>query len=103
MDAGFRRRRARGSPSTNDIREWGLDAEQPQSTIEPGQLQPAVLDRIIASWGAVKNPAIVTFVVDVSGSMEGEPLEQVKDGLARLLDAMADTANAGTRRTRSAW
>ena len=41
----------------------------------------------------MKKPAIVTFVVDVSGSMEGEPLEQVKDGLTSLLDAMAGTGD----------
>jgi Ca-activated chloride channel family protein len=92
MDAGFRP--ASGTNLSVDARrlaEWGLDANQPRETIEPGDLDPAVLERIIGSWGAVKNPAIVTFVVDTSSSMEGEKLEQVKDGLKRLLDAMAET------------
>ncbi len=41
------------------------------TVIEPGELDPEVLEKIIGSWGAVKKPAIVTFVVDVSGSMAG--------------------------------
>jgi Ca-activated chloride channel family protein len=96
MDAGFRP--ATGTDFSIDERQyasWGLAAQPPNSRIEPGQLQPAVLDHIISSWGAVKKPAIVTFVVDVSGSMNGEPLAQVKDGLTRLVDAMADSANQG--------
>jgi len=72
---------------------WGLRADPPTATIEPGDLKPAVLDRIIESWAAVKNPAIVTFVVDVSGSMAGDPLNQVKAGLARVVDAIGDTNN----------
>ena len=72
---------------------WGLSADPPTASIEPGDLQPAVLDRIIGSWSAVKKPAIVTFVVDVSGSMAGEPLAQTKDGLLRVVGAMADTDN----------
>lgn len=97
MEAGFRP--AAGTAVAVDERqfeEWGLDAQQPSSTIEPGDLEPAVLERIVDSWGAVKKPAIVTFVVDVSGSMgQGDKLAQVKDGLHRLLDAMADTRNVG--------
>ncbi len=96
MAAGFRP--ATGTSAKVDERqfeEWGLGAQQPTSIIEPGDLAPEVLERIIDSWGAVKNPAIVTFVVDVSGSMKGEKLAQVQDGLLRLLDAMAGTENVG--------
>lgn len=96
MGAGFRP--ASGTEVEVDERqfeEWGLGAQPPTSIIEPGDLRPEVLERIIDSWGAVKNPAIVTFVVDLSGSMEGEKLAQVKDGLIGLLGAMADTDNVG--------
>ncbi len=94
MAAGFRP--ATGTSVKVDERqfeEWGLGAQPPTSIIEPGDLAPEVLERIVNSWGAVKNPAIVTFVVDLSGSMEGDPLAQVQDGLVRLLDAMAGTDN----------
>ena len=98
MEAGFRPATDTGVPADeSQFEKWGLDARQPKSRIEPGDLQPAVLDRIISSWGAVKKPAIVTLVVDISGSMEGEPLEQVKHGLNRLLDALEGSANQGSQ------
>ena len=96
MELGFRP--ATGSQLSVDeaqFAEWGLSAAPPTARIEPGDLDPAVLARIIDSWGAVKNPAIVTLVVDASGSMEGEPLAQVKSGILRLLDAMADSDSPG--------
>jgi Ca-activated chloride channel family protein len=97
MDAGFRPARGTGlAPDPERFSAWGLDASAPASKIEPGDLQPAVLDEIIGSWALVKNPAIVTLVVDTSGSMRGEPLARVKDGLSRLLEAMRNGANEGS-------
>src|SRR3954447_19958648 len=72
---------------------WGLDARVPSNAIEPGDIHADVLSQIIGDWGSVKNSAIVTFAVDVSGSMAGKPLDDVKDGLGRLLDAMGRTNN----------
>jgi Ca-activated chloride channel homolog len=98
--AGFR------PPSGSDVAVdpeafagWGLDPAEPEQRIEPGDLAPDVLQRIIGSWGAVKNPAIVTFVVDTSGSMSGKPMEEVKRGLLQVVDAMsgADLAGAGNQ------
>lgn len=88
--AGFRSPRDLNQPIDADqFAQWGLRAEPPSVTIEPGDLRPDVLQAIIGSWGDVKKPAIVTFVVDTSGSMHGEPLEQVKQGLLNVVDAMA--------------
>lgn len=89
------------SSSTLEVDErqfaaWGLEANDPATRIEPGDLSPEVLGRIVDSWGAVKNPAIVTFVVDTSGSMRGEPLEQVKEGLRRVVDAMSGINGAAS-------
>jgi Ca-activated chloride channel family protein len=100
MSIGFRPASGTGlEPDARQFTAWGLDPRAPAATIEPGELQPEVLEHIIGSWGAVKNPAIVTLVVDTSTSMEGEPLEQVKDGLTNLLDAIAvdDGASANTQ------
>ena len=64
MGAGFR-------PGTDleidpeQFEKWGLDAEPPITEIDPGQLDPEVLKQIIGSWGAVKKPSVVTFVVDI--------------------------------------
>ncbi|HZO25529.1 MAG TPA: VWA domain-containing protein, partial [Chloroflexota bacterium] len=40
----------------------------------------------------VKKPGVVTLVVDTSGSMAGEKLEQARDGVLRMLDNI-DVAN----------
>jgi hypothetical protein len=43
----------------------------------------------------VKNPAIVTFLVDVSTSMEGTKLEQARQGMIRAMDSMAQNNQVG--------
>jgi Ca-activated chloride channel family protein len=92
--AGFRSPQGVDRPvDAAEFATWGLNAEPPTAKIEPGDLQPPVLDRIIDSWSAVKKPAIVTFVVDVSGSMIGEPLSQVQGGLLNVVDAIAASDN----------
>jgi Ca-activated chloride channel family protein len=88
--AGFRP--ARGSGVDVDERRferWGLDARGPRATIEPSELAPDVLAKVVGSWGSVKKPSIVTFVVDVSASMAGKKLDQVKQGMGLVLDAMS--------------
>lgn len=48
-------------------------------------LQAAVVEQ------AQRPPANLTFIIDVSGSMEGHNLEMVRSGLNRLLDSLRDT------------
>ncbi len=56
-----------GLPLTAPISaKFGLDPTQPKKTINPADLNPDVLNTIIESWGGVKKPATVTFVVDTS-------------------------------------
>jgi Ca-activated chloride channel family protein len=103
MAAGFRP--AAGTELEVDqdkFEEWGLEAKRPTSTIEPGGLKPEVLEGIIESWGSVKKPAIITFVVDTSGSMEnpwgphGESrIAQVQRGMLEVIDAIAGPDSAG--------
>ena len=75
--------------------QFGLDPTKPTATIDPAELDPTVLDKIMSSWGVVKKPAIVTFVVDTSGSMLGQKLDQAKEGLTRLLDTMEANNEVG--------
>jgi Mg-chelatase subunit ChlD len=94
LDAGFRP--ASGTDVQVDpaqMSTWGLQADRP-TAIDPGELDEQVLDQIIGSWGAVKKPSIVTLVVDLSGSMEGEKLDNVQHGLRRLLKAMTGPDSA---------
>lgn len=96
MEAGFRPTPTSSlTPDPTQFAEWGLDQRPPTTTIEPGDLDPVVLETIVDSWGAVKNPAIVTFVVDTSGSMDGDKLAQVQLGLSRMLDEMSLSENPG--------
>ena len=95
--AGFRPAgRSELAVDARTFASWGLSAAEPSRRIEPADLRPDVLDKIVTSWSGVKNPAIVTFVVDTSGSMAGEPIEEVKQGLLRVVDAMADADGAGS-------
>ena len=71
----------------------GLSRSGPSHGIEPGDLSPDALTAILDSWTTVKKPAVVTFVIDNSGSMQGTKLEQVKAGLAKVIDNMKDTGN----------
>ena len=107
MAMGFRP--AEGSDLVVDpakFQEWGLDAANPPAEIDPGLLTPEVLEPSSSTWGTVKKPAIVTFVVDLSGSMDptpgtddDDPINQVKTGLIELLNAMAgpDSASPDSR------
>ena len=70
-----------------------MDPTQPKKTINPADLNPSVLNTIMASWGGVKKPATVTFVVDTSSSMAGKKLEQAKLGLTKVLDNMQEENN----------
>jgi hypothetical protein len=75
--------------------KYGLDPSKPDAKIEPGDVRPEVVQKIMASWGDVKKPAIVTFVVDKSGSMSGGRLHQAKQGLKDVLDNMERNNQVG--------
>jgi Ca-activated chloride channel family protein len=74
---------------------YGLDANKPSVVVNPDRIDQAAAAAIVESWDDVKRPGIVTFVVDTSGSMQGEKLQQAKDGLVRALDAMAKNNQVG--------
>jgi Ca-activated chloride channel family protein len=68
---------------------YGLDPKEPaNATIEPGDVRPSVVQAMMNRWGDVKKPAIVTFVVDTSGSMSGGRLHEAKRGLTDVLANM---------------
>jgi len=96
--AGFRPPKDTGiSVDAAQFSQWGLDPNAPAATIEPGTLHPEVLKEIIDSWEAVKNPAIVTFVADVSASMAvNHRLDHVKDGLLDVIDSLSSSTNPGS-------
>ena len=97
MEAGFRP--VAGLSLTDHAskitKEFGLDMTKPTKQLSPARIAPEVAAAIDASWDDVKRPGIVTFVVDASGSMLGEKLNQAKDGIVRALDAMARNNQVG--------
>lgn len=73
--------------------EYGVDPAKPQKLL--GVIDPAVAEAIMAQWEDVKKPGVVVLVLDVSGSMQGEKLEQAKHGALRFLDTMSVNNHVG--------
>ena len=64
----------------------GADPQQPQTLLEVPDAP--VLESLLELWRKSKRPANVVLVMDKSGSMRGEPLEQAKAGAVRFLDSL---------------
>jgi Ca-activated chloride channel family protein len=62
------------------------DPSKPSTTLNTDRIEPAAATTIVGAWGTVKKPGVMTLVVDTSGSMAGEKLEQAKEGTLRMLD-----------------
>ena len=97
MAAGFRPGTdiALDDPASKIRPEFGLNPKPPRVVLNPSLTKPEVAAAIDAAWVDVKRPGIVTFVVDTSGSMTGEKIQQAKDGLKAALDAMAPNNQVG--------
>lgn len=64
----------------------GLDPAQPKNVLPNPPVE--VTRRILDSFEAVKRPVAVTFVLDTSGSMKGEPFRQAKAGARTFLEGL---------------
>ncbi|HEY1296631.1 MAG TPA: VWA domain-containing protein [Chloroflexota bacterium] len=92
MSAGFRP--ATSLPLGDPISpRFGLNPAGP-SRVFPSVSSSAV-SAMLESWQDVKKPGVVTFVVDVSGSMSGAKLEQARKGLTRALDTISTRNEVG--------
>ncbi|HEY54312.1 MAG TPA: VWA domain-containing protein [Caldilineae bacterium] len=62
----------------------GVDPREPQTTLQtPG---PGVIQVVQNAWLYTKRPSNIFLVVDTSGSMEGEKLENVRLALSNFVD-----------------
>jgi Ca-activated chloride channel homolog len=70
----------------------GVDPNQPQNVLPNPPV--AVTRRILDSFEDVKRPVSITFVIDTSGSMQGNALEQAKVGARVFLEGLPDGDDA---------
>jgi Ca-activated chloride channel family protein len=70
----------------------GVDPAQPKNVLENPKV--AVTRRILDSFESVKRPVAVTFVIDTSGSMNGDALTQAKSGARVFLEGLPDADTA---------
>ncbi|MBC7261574.1 MAG: VWA domain-containing protein, partial [Chloroflexi bacterium] len=74
------------SPTSPIKLENGVDPTQPKTTLQiPG---PAVIEIVQDVWQYTKRKTNVYLVADVSGSMQGEKLEQAKEAFLAFLDSI---------------
>ena len=74
----------------------GVDPTQPKRVL--GLPTPRVLDALRKTWREDRKPANVLLVVDTSGSMEGERIENAKSGLQSFLREAAPQDHVGLMR-----
>lgn len=66
----------------------GVDPDMPQTTLE---VPPAnVMQGVIDLWKVNKKNASITLVIDVSGSMRGEPLRGAKAGAVQFIEMLGE-------------
>jgi Ca-activated chloride channel homolog len=82
-------------PASKITSSYGLTPMPKTPLLTPEKIDPAVAASIEKSWQDVKKPSIVSFVVDVSGSMDGEKMNQTRDGIIRALDNMSQNNQVG--------
>lgn len=72
-----------GYPISTDL---GVDPNQPATVLD--EPDPAVVAAVQASWQYVKKQADVLMLIDVSGSMSGDKIDQAKQAALAFLDKM---------------
>lgn len=94
MDEGFRPSTALplGCPICP---AFGVQPSGPRVRIDPNRIPPKVGGQAVASWGDVKQPGVLVFVVDNSLSMAGTKLQSARDGVIKAIDAMYDRNSVG--------
>jgi Ca-activated chloride channel family protein len=74
------------SPNSPFIQDLGVDPNQPANVLTVPD--PEVIAAVQSSWQFVKKQADVLLVFDVSGSMDGEKIEQARQAANAFLDKM---------------
>ncbi len=86
MESGFRPAIPQVEVGYPIVPELGVDPNQPATVLDVPD--PAVVAAVQASWQFVKKQADVLLVIDTSGSMSGDKIEQAKTAAQAFLDNM---------------
>lgn len=71
---------------------WGVDLGRSIAPI-PTPSSQVIAEALRLYQTDLRKPSLTVWVLDISGSMEGEPLQQLKDAMALLLDTDAAALN----------
>jgi hypothetical protein len=85
MQEGFRPGSTIAYTRPENSRFWP-DPNKPTTIIDPDKIDPVAAQAINKSWGSVKKPGVVTFLIDTSGSMSGPKLTQAQEGTVLMID-----------------
>ena len=93
MESGFRPVNPSVTVGYPIAPELGVDPNQPATILEAPD--PEVIAAVQSSWQLVKKQADVLLVIDTSGSMEGEKINQAKAAANTFLDNMPPQNQVG--------
>ncbi len=86
LESGFRPANPQVPVGYPIVAELGVDPNQPANILEVPD--PDVIAAVQASWQYVKKQADVLLVIDTSGSMQGDKIEQARTAATAFLDKM---------------
>ncbi|MEO1492354.1 MAG: VWA domain-containing protein [Pseudomonadota bacterium] len=72
--------------------DWGIDLDRQIAPI-PTPASEVIREALTLYQTDLRKPSLTVWVLDVSGSMEGEPLDQLKQAMRLLLDPESATLN----------
>ncbi|MBN1438105.1 MAG: substrate-binding domain-containing protein [Anaerolineales bacterium] len=93
LENGFRPVNASVAIGYPIVAELGVDPNQPATVLNVPD--PDVIAAVQASWQYVKKQGDILLVIDRSGSMEGDKIEQVKQAAVLFLDKMPKQNRVG--------
>lgn len=93
MESGFRPVNPAVTLGYPFVADLGVDPNQPTAVLD--EPDPDVIAAVQTSWQYVKKQADVLMVIDVSGSMQGDKIDQAKTAAAAFLDNMPSQNQVG--------
>lgn len=72
--------------------DWGIDGDREIAPI-PTPAAPVIREALALYQTELRKPSLTVWLLDVSGSMEGEPIDQLKEAMTLLFDPEAAALN----------